>query len=260
MDVLIRSNYLLNNKTFRDKLLKALQYSAKSIIELQKNVLGNVPGLFPPLKALASHISTARRLYRFGQWFKSIEGILKLLQSDLSKLTPLSFIRQLLNYFFGFWTDFFDALWYVQLVLDKPRQASDYWGGFFYVLQLAIGAIDQIELLLHCTRQILALRKRLVQPKKDDSIRPEDRQSSRGSPSADEKGPVEGSALDMRAQLSELAVQRNDIILDLFRRVFDAMPPMKNLTTFFADKNLTTSAIGAVGGIIGMYQAIWTTK
>jgi len=257
MEVLVRSNFLFNNKGFRDKLLKALQYTSKALVELQTSALAPWPSLFPPLKALSSHISNARRLYRFGQWFKSVEGLLKLLQGDLSKLSPFAFAKQLLTHCCGFWTDLFDALSFVQLLLNRNRDAADYWGGFFYVLQLAVGALDQIELLLQAQRQILAIRKKLREAKKVDPPPPVTNEK-RVLPA--EAAQDSSSPETLKKQLSDLNLQKNEAILDLSRRAFDAMPPMKNLTNYFADKNLTTSTFGAIGGFIGTYQAVWSTK
>lgn len=62
MDVLARSNVLLQNKAFRDKVLKAVQYLCKVCVELPAFPLTDA---LPSLKTLASHISSARRLYRF---------------------------------------------------------------------------------------------------------------------------------------------------------------------------------------------------
>lgn len=111
MESLNAVNILLRHKAFRDKGLKTLQYAAK---------LATHNHAIPPLALLATHISSARRLYRsefywlwepclicrYGQFLTGLQNLFLLLTS--SSLSPKLLAIRMAR----FLADWFDSLSY----------------------------------------------------------------------------------------------------------------------------------------------------
>jgi len=226
-------------------------------------------GLRGPLKVLAGHISAARRLYRFGQFFRGFESFIKAV-SDTTKPIP-QMMKAVFLGFASFWTDVFDSLSYYQMVAAGDRTFADYWSAFFYLSQLAVGAWDQLwafytnlNRVTEVKAQLKALRSAgIPSPSSSPVVAPADpankSNSTNGNSSPPEKkGPK--TEVELKAELAALSWKRFEIVLDLIRRIGDGLTAMKALSVFFSDKNFTVAFGGAIGGLIGTWQTAQSIK
>jgi len=222
MQSLVAFNNGEQSKPFRDKVAKTMQYLAKLLTELVKDEQAK-----KSFALMATNISMARRIYRWGQVSGSIELIIKLFQNkSISTPTFLKKLVLLLSYFFS---QSFDMLCYIYLVRFQKNTAdrASYWSQFFYFITCCIEFYDVLGPLFGHISKLVQL-------------------------SVDSTG---GEEVE-----KEKARVWNQVVTGLLngvRRIGDGVTAIRDvLPEIFEPYKLTVAASGFTSGAVAIYQAV----
>jgi len=155
MQTLIAINNGEQSKSFRDKVAKTMQYLSKMLAELSKNDEHKKSWTL-----LASHISIARRIYRWGQVSGSIELIIELLNNKL--VTPAEFLKRAILYLASFLSQSFDMICLIHMVRFKKEAVENagYWSQFFYFVVCCIEFMDSFVPLMDGIKELIRLSRK----------------------------------------------------------------------------------------------------
>eukprot|EP01123_Difflugia_compressa_P003644 TRINITY_DN1485_c0_g1_i1.p1 TRINITY_DN1485_c0_g1~~TRINITY_DN1485_c0_g1_i1.p1 ORF type:complete len:222 (-),score=37.50 TRINITY_DN1485_c0_g1_i1:174-839(-) len=216
MDYLHAFNNGEQSKLFRDKLAKTSQYLSKIIAEISKDEQTK-----KWFSLLASQISVARRVYRWGQVTNSIESIIKHLSSNSHKSLFLFFKKLFLNLAY-FLSQTFDMIAYIYIIRGNKSKTEfcGYWCQFFYFVMCAIEFIDSFIPMISALHQITV---------GDDSDH----------------------------NKKQLWIQANNGFLNSTRRVGDGITALKDvLPEVFEPYLFGVYVAGFTSGVVSIYQSV----
>jgi len=147
------------NKLFRDKVAKTTQFLSKVLAEVCDDDHGKKSWTM-----LATNISMARRIYRWGQVSGSIEQLLKLFFNN-KPISVVDFYKKVVLHFTYFLTQTFDSLCYIQMLLfrQKEMEFCTYYAQLFYFITCSIEFVDNFILSSRSGEEVETERRKLYQ-------------------------------------------------------------------------------------------------